>query len=253
MPSQSPINGSTKYRTSISAMTAGGSHHRHARQNAEAVGRLSDVFVVRGIWVNELSFDRSVRSLHHFYAISLRIVLNFVHDVVDKEHSSTGGTKQVGRITWIRNLVNVEALAFVFDRKTRFFLRQFRGDLHELCQIVFVSVLDRVYECFVERDEEIRAFRTNQTELGHAFLQKLEDAIHQREVAGKFKLDLFVNVRITTVGVAEAELVSECLFNYLAQLVAVVRQAQIVCGPHFESLDYAWTMLTARDYEMLAV
>jgi hypothetical protein len=96
MPSQSPMNGSTKYRTRASATTAGGNHHRHARQN-EAVpigaldcasGNVSDVFVVRGIWVNELSFDRSVRSLNHLYAISLRIVLNFVHDVVDEEHSA---------------------------------------------------------------------------------------------------------------------------------------------------------------------
>ena len=105
MPSQSPINGSTKYKTSASEIAAGGSHHRQARQNdaPEAAvrgrlillllpvpaSRLSEVFVVRGSWVNELSFDRRIRSLHHFYAISLRIVLNFVHDVVDEEHSST--------------------------------------------------------------------------------------------------------------------------------------------------------------------
>src|ERR1041384_8366812 len=188
MPSQSPINGSTKYRMSINEKIAGGSHHRHARQNADAVGG-SDVFVVRGVWVNELSFDRSIRSLHHFYAISLRIVLNFVHDVVDEEHPSTGSAKQVGGIAWIRNLVNVEALAFVFDSKTRFFLRQFRSDLHELCQIVLIAVLDCVDERFVESDEQIRAFRTNQTELRDSFLQKFQHAIHQCEVAGKFKLD----------------------------------------------------------------
>src|SRR6185369_17044931 len=159
MPSQSPINGSTKYRTRASAITAGGSHHRHARQNAEAAGAtesgrsiplllsvswISDVFVVRGIWVNELSFDRCIRSLHHFYAISLRIVLNFVHDVVDEENASTRSAKQVGGIARIRNLTNVEALPFVLDRETRFFLRQFRSDLHELCQIILVTVLDRV-------------------------------------------------------------------------------------------------------------
>src|SRR4029079_3905888 len=147
MPSQSPINGSTKYKMSTNATIAGGSHHRHARQNADAVGRLSDVFVVRGVWINELSFDRSVRSLHHFYAISLRIVLNFVHDVVDEEHPSTRSAKQVGGIARIRNLTNVEALPFVLDRETRFFLRQFRSDLHELCQIVLVTVLDRVNKC----------------------------------------------------------------------------------------------------------
>src|SRR6185436_8130756 len=147
MPSQSPINGSTKYRMSTNETSAGGSHHRHARQNADAVGG-SDVFVVRGIWVNELSFDRRVRSLHHFYAVSLRIVLNFVHDVVDEEHASTGSAKQVGGIAWIRNLTNVEALAFVFNSKTRFFLRQLRSDLHELCQVVLISVLDRVYKRF---------------------------------------------------------------------------------------------------------
>src|SRR6185503_529733 len=163
---------------------------RHARQNAHAVGGLSDVFVVRGVWINELSFDRSVRSLHHFYAISLRIVLNFVHDVVDEEHPSTGSAKQVGGIAWIRNLVNVEALAFVFNSKTRFFLRQFRSDLHKLCQVVLISVLDRVYKRFVESNEKIRAFRTNQTELRDAFLQVIKHAVHQREIARKFKLDL---------------------------------------------------------------
>src|ERR1041384_5736532 len=89
MPSQSPINGSAKYRTRARAMTAGGNHQRHARHN-EAVpacssGNVSDVFVVRGIWVNELSFNRSFRSLDHLYAITLRIVLNLVHDVVDEE------------------------------------------------------------------------------------------------------------------------------------------------------------------------
>ncbi len=48
-------------------MTAGGSHHRQVRQNDGrqsdecwicAVAEISGVFVVRGIWVNELSFDR---------------------------------------------------------------------------------------------------------------------------------------------------------------------------------------------------
>ncbi len=77
-------------------MTAGGNHHRHARQN-EAVpvgaldctsGNVSDVFVVRGVWINELSFGRSLRSLDHLYAITLRIVLNFVHDVVDEEDAA---------------------------------------------------------------------------------------------------------------------------------------------------------------------
>src|SRR5215813_4504872 len=128
MPSQSPMNGSTKYRTSPSAMTAGGSHHRHARQNeavpAEALdcmsGNVSDVFVVRGIWVNELSFNRSFRSLNHLYAITLRIVLNFVHDVVDEEQSTAGGAKQVFGIARIRDLTNVEAFAFIFDSETRF-------------------------------------------------------------------------------------------------------------------------------------
>src|ERR1700750_1944781 len=103
MPSQSPMNGSTKYTTSANPTTAGGNQHRHARQN-EAVpvgaldcrsGNVSDVFVVRGIWINELSFDRSFRALDHLYAITLRIVLTFVHDVVDEEHSAAGGTKQI--------------------------------------------------------------------------------------------------------------------------------------------------------------
>src|ERR1044072_6869772 len=112
------MNGSTKYRTSASPMTAGGNHHRHARQNEAAPagaldctnGNVSDVFVVRGIWVNELSFNRSFRSLNHLYAITLRIVLNFVHDVVDEEHATAGGAEQILGITRIRDLLNVEAL-----------------------------------------------------------------------------------------------------------------------------------------------
>src|SRR5919205_4346424 len=155
MPSQSPINGSTKYRTRQSEMIAGGSHQRHVCQKTEptVVRRrptllsvpafwISDVFVVRGIRVNELSFDRTIRPLHHFYAISLRIVLNFVHDVVDEEHPSSGGSKQIGRVTWIRNLVNVETFAFVFNGKTRFFGRQIGSDLYKLCQVVLITVLD---------------------------------------------------------------------------------------------------------------
>src|ERR1700750_3363444 len=163
MPSQSPMNGSTKYTTSANPTTASGNHHRHARQN-EAVpvealdctsGNVSDVFVVRGIWVNELSFNRSFRSLNHLYAITLRIVLNFVHDVVDEEHSTAGGSKQVLGIARIRNLTNVEAFALVFHRETRFLRRQLGSDLHQLGQIVFVAVFDRVHESFVERDEKI--------------------------------------------------------------------------------------------------
>src|SRR6185369_6630596 len=203
MPSQSPMNGSTKYRTSASATTVGGNHHRHARQN-EAVpvgaldctnGNVSDVFVVRGIWVNELSFNRSIRSLNHLYAITLRIVLNFVHDVVDEEHSTAGGSKQVLGIARIRNLTNVEAFAFIFHSETRFFRRQVGSDLHELGQIIFVAVLDRVHERLVESDKKIRAFRTNQPQLRDSFLQVIEHAVHQCEIAGKLKLDLLVYVR----------------------------------------------------------
>src|SRR6185503_19252417 len=135
------------YSTRASAMTAGGNHHRHARQN-EAVpvgaldctsGNVSDVFVVRGVWINELSFDRSVRPLDHLYAITLRIVLNFVHDVVDEEHATTGSPEQVCGITRIRNLANVEAFTFVFDSKTRLFRRQLGGNLQQLAGIVFVA------------------------------------------------------------------------------------------------------------------
>src|SRR5678816_838044 len=178
MPSQSPMKGSTKYRTSASAITAGGNHHRHARQNEAAPagaldctnGNVSDVFVVRGIWVNELSFDRSFRALYHLYAITLRIVLNFVHDVVDEEHSSAGGSEQVLGIARIRNLANVEAFAFIFHSETRLFRRQLGGDLHELGQIIFVAVLDRVHERLVESNKKIRAFRTNQAKLCDSFL-----------------------------------------------------------------------------------
>src|SRR5215213_637120 len=160
MPSQSPMNGSTKYRTRASAMTAGGNHHRHARQN-EAVpvgaldstsGNVSDVFVVRGIWVNELSFDRSLRSLNHLYAITLRIVLNFVHDVVDEEHPSAGASEQVLGIAWIGNLMNGETFTLVLDSETRLLRRQFSSDLQQFRRIVFVAVFDGVHECLVQSD-----------------------------------------------------------------------------------------------------
>src|SRR6185295_8255327 len=163
MPSQSPMKGSTKYRTSASAVTASGNHHRHARQN-EAVpvgaldctnGNVSDVFVVRGIWVNELSFDRCFRSFDHLYAITLRIVLNFVHDVVDEEHPTAGGTEQILGITRVRNLTNVEAFALVFDSECCFFRGQLGSDLHQLSQIVFVAMLDCVNKSLVKSDEKI--------------------------------------------------------------------------------------------------
>src|ERR1044072_232827 len=152
MPSQSPMKGSTKYRTSVSPMTAGGNHHRHARQNEAAPagaldctnGNVSDVFVVSGVWVNELSFNRSFRSLNHLYAVSLRIVLNFVHDVVDEEHSAARRSKQIGGVTRIRDLTNVEAFTLVLDSETRFLWRQFRSDLQQLVRVVFVSVFDGV-------------------------------------------------------------------------------------------------------------
>src|SRR5438045_9542263 len=116
MPSQSPINGSTKHNTSTRLITASGSHQRQARQNektgagAGTRGRfillllsapaswLSRVFVVRGIWINELSFDRLVRSLNHLYAITLSIVLNFVHDVVAEADSAACGAEQSGGV-----------------------------------------------------------------------------------------------------------------------------------------------------------
>src|SRR5215212_11137538 len=150
-------------------MSAGGSHQRHVCQNDLGPAgeldfkfwKLSGVFVVSGIWVNELSFDRSVRSLNHLYAITLRIVLNFVHDVVDEEHSTAGGSKQVLGVARVRNLTNVEALALVFNSETRFFRRQLSSDLHQLIQIVFVTVLHGVNKCLVESDEKIRSFRTN--------------------------------------------------------------------------------------------
>ena len=104
MPSQSPMKGSTKYRTNKRPATAGTNHHAQARQNESVVaaglvtaaraGRLEIglevtwVFVVGCAWFNELSFDCTFRSLYHLYAITLRIVLNFVHDVVDKQDAS---------------------------------------------------------------------------------------------------------------------------------------------------------------------
>src|SRR6266496_416603 len=100
MPSHSPMKGSTKYRTRARAMRAGGNHHNHARQKENAASPIpatllvfrvsiaSGVSVVRCVWINELSFDRFIRSLNHLYAITQRIVLNFIHYVVDEENAA---------------------------------------------------------------------------------------------------------------------------------------------------------------------
>ena len=103
MPSQSPTNGSRNHNTNTNAAVAGIDHHGQAFQNAtgESAGRttgavgwrlskLSDVaggFVVGCAWFNELTLNR--RSLHHLYAITLLIVLNFVHDIVHKQDATT--------------------------------------------------------------------------------------------------------------------------------------------------------------------
>ena len=76
-------------------MIGGGNHHRHVFQKEVApacrLSKVSGVCVVRGI--NKLSFNRRIRSYNHLHAISLRIVLNFVHDVVDEEHPSARRSK----------------------------------------------------------------------------------------------------------------------------------------------------------------
>src|SRR5215813_7973881 len=107
-------------------MTAGGNHQRHARQNdTTPIGALevtsgkgSDVFVARGIWVNELSFDRMVRPFYHLYAITLRIVLNFVHDVVEEADATARGAEKIGRVRRIGNPLVIHSLAFIVDPKT---------------------------------------------------------------------------------------------------------------------------------------
>src|SRR5947207_819702 len=167
MPSQSPTNGYTKYRTRAREMRAGGNHHFQARQNERATdwrastpaSRLalrssaSCVFVVGCIWINELSFNRSVWSLGHLHAITLRIVLNFVHYVVDKQDAPTGASKQVGRIAGIRNLQHIKALAFILDSKTGLLRRQLCGNSKQFGRVVFITVLDCVYESLIESDE----------------------------------------------------------------------------------------------------
>ena len=99
------MNGSTKRSTNTRASRAGMSHHGHATQNEDGAWAREacrgaptvagyfrvlsmDVFVVRCAWFNKLSFGRTFRPLNHFYAITLRIVLNFIHDVVDKQDAS---------------------------------------------------------------------------------------------------------------------------------------------------------------------
>ena len=101
--------------------------HAKIEAGASAVGALacapdylkvSDVFVVRRYLGQRVELRPSVRSLNHLYAITLRIVLNFVHDVVDEEHSAAGRSEKIGGIARIGNLANVEAFAFVFDSES---------------------------------------------------------------------------------------------------------------------------------------
>src|SRR5882762_9382354 len=139
MPSQSPMKGSTKYRTSKSPTMAGTNHHGQARRNERVVevgvvtaalaGRLeigSDVtgmLVVGCAWFNVLSFDRTFRSLYHLYAITLRIVLNFIHDVVDEQHATARRLEKICGVAGIGNGLHIKAFAFILDGKARLFWR----------------------------------------------------------------------------------------------------------------------------------
>src|SRR5689334_3628633 len=191
-----------------------------------------------------------IRPFHHLYTITLSIVLNFVHDVVDEENAAARGAKEIGRVTRIGNLLDIKSLAFVFNRKTRFFRRQFRRDFQQLGRVVFIAVLDRVYKRFVERDEKVRAFRPNQTKLCDPLLQVLKHAIHQRQITRKFKLDLFVNVWDDAGIVNVMKFVGERLFDDFAQHLAVVRHPQVVCRAHLERPDLL--VVKVADYQIEA-
>src|SRR5688572_4901898 len=218
--------------TSASATSAGGNHHRQLLQK-DAGRETSGVFVVRG-WLNELSLDRGFRPLHHFYAITLRIVLNFVHDVVDKEDAAARSAKQIRGVARIGNLADVETFAFVFDGKTRFFRRQLGSNPEQFARIVLVAVFYGVHKGLVERDEQVRTIGLDQTQLRDALLQVLEHAVHQTEITRQFKFDLLVNVRQKFRILEVTQLVGECFLDDFAELVAVVRQAKIVRRAHFE-------------------
>src|SRR5690349_16354631 len=59
-----------------------------------------------------------------------------------------------------------------------------------------------------------------------------------------------------SAGVADvAQFIGECLFDYFAQLIAVVRHAQIIRSAHFERLDHARPINLFAEWsdEMLAV
>jgi hypothetical protein len=79
------------------------SHHRQAARNVEdelegiaavdsgrrdKLSAVSGVFVCGCVGFNELGFNCGRRSLYHLYAIALRIVLNFVHDVVYQQNAA---------------------------------------------------------------------------------------------------------------------------------------------------------------------
>jgi len=61
---------------------------------------VTGVFVVGCAWSTS-SVSASGPAAHHLYAITLRIVLNFVHDVVDKEDATSERLEQVSGIAWI--------------------------------------------------------------------------------------------------------------------------------------------------------
>src|SRR6476469_11240143 len=141
------MNGSTNQSTRINPSRAGMDHQRHDFRNEIWAGtsaswganwrrpaKVSDVggmFVVSGVGFNELSFCRAVRSLYHLYAIALRIVLNFVHDVVDEQHAAAGRLEKIRRVARIGNGLHVKAFAFIFDCEARFLRRQLGADAHK--------------------------------------------------------------------------------------------------------------------------
>ena len=113
------------------------------------------MFVVGRARFNELSIHRRVGTFYHFHAITLRIVLNFIHDVVDKQNAAAGRLEEIRGIARVGNLLHIESFAFVFNCETGFTRRKFGGDPHEFIGIVLVAMLDGVNKSLIESDEEI--------------------------------------------------------------------------------------------------
>src|SRR5437762_12061613 len=149
----------------------------------------------------------------HRDAISLRIVLNFVHDVVHQHHAAARSPEQVRRIAGVRNFADVETAAFIFHREDRFFARKLGGNAQQLRLIVLVAVLYRINKSLVESHKKVGSFGTNQAQFGYAIQQIVDHHTHQRKIARQLKVDLFVQPAVRMRLIDDSRFVREVSFQ----------------------------------------